>query len=150
MSLITKTTSLASSLTGAGMYFSDKTGRRKLMLFTLPLSVLSLFALGFVFLGFQNSSPISTPISGVGGCGNYNHCLSCVLDDACGFCWQGKGPQGNVCLPGDSTQPRSPESSHCSSTSAWWFSGCKTENGWLAVSTTCKLRSVCVRGGCVL
>ena len=79
-----------------GMYFVEKSGRRKLILVSLSGVIVSLVVLGAAFFVANGSSPVAySPVhinetTGVchtyGGCLKWSNCDDCVIDDQCHYC----------------------------------------------------------------
>lgn len=80
--------------TVVGMLLIDRTGRRKLLLVTLPFCAAGLALLGVAFyliLGFWTKQDT---------CLTYTSCSGCQLDLACGYC-----TGTSLCLAGNETAP---------------------------------------------
>ena len=79
-----------------GMYFVEKSGRRKLILFSLAGVVVSLIVLGAAFFIANSSSPPAySPVTFnettgachiYSSCRKWSNCDDCVIDDQCHYC----------------------------------------------------------------
>lgn len=71
-----------------GMYLVEKIGRRKLLLGSLALVIVSLFLIGGAFYIIEHNDPkITIHELDDKQCSSISHCMDCVARDDCGFCY---------------------------------------------------------------
>lgn len=126
----------------ASIYFTDRSGRKKLLIFSLSGVMVSLAVLSAVFHGTTTHSP---PVSlveskGFGGlmCEDYAaggasatwDCTRCLKMQSCGFC----SSSSNKLLPGACLIANTTAGDKCRADGRQWYTrGCPSKNGWLAL-----------------
>lgn len=126
----------------ASIYFTDKTGRKKLLIFSISGVIVSLAVLAAVFHETTTHSP---PVSltetkhfagltcasyVTTGANAYWDCTMCLKKQTCGFC---SSPTDKL-LPGACLNLNSTVGSICKAEGRKWYSrGCPSKNGWLAL-----------------
>lgn len=126
----------------ASIYFTDKTGRKKLLIFSISGVIVSLAVLAAVFHETTtHSPPVSlTETKHFAGltCASYVttganahwDCTMCLKKQTCGFC---SSPTDKL-LPGACLNLNSTVGSICKAEGRKWYSrGCPSKNGWLAL-----------------
>ncbi|KAK7319118.1 hypothetical protein RJT34_03832 [Clitoria ternatea] len=124
------------------IYFIDKTGRKKLALFSLCGVVLSLALLTATFRQTETHSPmISTADTSYfnSTCPGFStavnspewDCMMCLkASPQCGFCASGS----NKLLPGSCLISNDASKNECKKDDrAWYTKGCPSKTGWLAI-----------------
>ncbi|KAK1260946.1 putative inositol transporter 2 [Acorus gramineus] len=140
LSLITSGLNAIGSI--VSIYFVDRTGRRKLLLYSLIGIVVCLGLLTGVFVAAETHSP---PVSSLetGHFGNYTcpeyraasnmqwNCINCLkAASKCGFC----AHDGNNLLPGACLASNPTVKSACRGEHRPWYTqGCPSRFGWLAL-----------------
>ncbi|KAJ8620765.1 hypothetical protein MRB53_029294 [Persea americana] len=140
LSLITSGLNAIGSI--VSMFFVDRFGRRKLLLFSLVGIILMLGLLTGIFVGAEKHSPAisSTETAHFGNntCPNYKaasseswSCMRCLKASSdCAFC----AHQGNKLLPGACLVSDSGVKSLCRGEDRSWYTrGCPSKFGWLAL-----------------
>lgn len=118
-----------------GLYFVERSGRRRLTLVSLAGVAAALLGLGASFYFDMRTSPGAMAVEGAGACGAHATCYACVQQDACGFC----APGGvGRCVPGNDTDPAAPwmcalGGAGAAEQAAWYHRGCPSNHGWVAV-----------------
>lgn len=124
------------------IYFIDKTGRKKLLLFSLSGVVLSLVVLTVVFHESSTHSPMISAIETShfnNTCTDYStslnpggwDCMKCLkASPDCGFCASG----ANKLLPGACLISNDTTKDECHKEHRLWYTrGCPSKYGWLAI-----------------
>eukprot|EP00050_Salpingoeca_kvevrii_P016340 m.54604 g.54604 ORF g.54604 m.54604 type:complete len:542 (-) comp6855_c0_seq2:34-1659(-) len=117
------------AFTLVGMYFVERSGRRKLLLASILGVIFSLGLLGFSFYRAELHSPMLT--ANDPGC-HYQTCHSCVQHSHCGFCPDPDVPLtprfGGSCMhvPDAQTTP-------ASCLHGYAFDYCPSKSSWLAI-----------------
>ncbi|CAJ2637085.1 unnamed protein product [Trifolium pratense] len=124
------------------IYFIDKTGRKKLLLFSLSGVVVSLVVLTVVFHQTTTHSPMVSEIETSffnNTCPDYRtafdaakwDCMKCLkASPDCGFC----ASAGNKLLPGACLISNDTTEDQCQKEQRQWYTrGCPSQNGWLAL-----------------
>ncbi|XP_062928565.1 proton myo-inositol cotransporter-like isoform X1 [Mobula hypostoma] len=131
----------------AGVWLVEKAGRRKLTLFSLTGTTVSLVILAVGFLLSALTSPPVTlhprdPSGRNVSCMNYKFCDSCILDPNCGFCFKMQHPNvtESSCVPVSNRSDTSAAWGRCSNESefkkkgvSWAFNFCPTKYSWTAL-----------------
>lgn len=127
----------------SSIYFTDRSGRKKLLIFSLSGVIVSLAVLTAVFHETTSHSP---PVSlvesrGFGGlmCEDYASanaggaawdCTRCLKMQSCGFC----SSSSNKLLPGACLISNTTTGEICKAEGRQWYTrGCPSKNGWLAL-----------------
>ncbi|CAK8578347.1 unnamed protein product [Lathyrus sativus] len=124
------------------IYFIDKTGRKKLLLFSLSGVVLSLVVLTVVFHQSSTHSPMVSAVETLhfnNTCPDYSaavnpggwDCMKCLkASPDCGFCAYGD----NKLLPGACLISNDTTKDECHKEHRLWYTrGCPSKFGWLAI-----------------
>ncbi|XP_004488283.1 probable inositol transporter 2 [Cicer arietinum] len=124
------------------IYFIDKTGRKKLLLFSLCGVVFSLVVLTVVFHQTTTNSPMVSVIETShfnNTCPDYRtaldaaewDCMKCLkANPQCGFC----SSADSKLLPGACLISNDPTEEQCQKEQRQWYTrGCPSQNGWLAL-----------------
>ncbi|XP_059843530.1 proton myo-inositol cotransporter-like isoform X5 [Hypanus sabinus] len=131
----------------AGVWLVEKAGRRKLTLFSLTGTAVSLVILAVGFLLSALTSPPVTlhprdPSGRNVSCINYKFCDSCILDPNCGFCFkmQHSNVTASSCVPVSNKSDTNAAWGRCSNESefkkegvSWAFNFCPTKYSWTAL-----------------
>ncbi|KAK9714365.1 hypothetical protein RND81_06G088700 [Saponaria officinalis] len=127
----------------ASIYFTDKTGRKKLLIFSISGVILSLAVLTVVFHeATSHTPPISvTETNHFHGntCTDFDDagvsaawdCTKCLKKQSCGFC----SSPTNKLLPGACLAANTTVGNICKAEQGrqWYTRGCPSKNGWLAL-----------------
>lgn len=129
------------SFTIVGVYLVERMGRRKLLLGSLAVVVLSLFLLGGAFyLADKNDPAISLrelPSHNKNSCPSTGHCLDC-LGKNCGFCYD-KDAMGNpangscVAFQGSNYHAAYGRCNKSSTSASWAYTACPYKFAWFAI-----------------
>ncbi|XP_067025133.1 proton myo-inositol cotransporter-like isoform X1 [Acropora muricata] len=129
------------SFTIVGVYLVERMGRRKLLLGSLAVVVLSLFLLGGAFyLADKNDPAISLrelPSHRKNSCPSTGHCLDC-LGKNCGFCYD-KDAMGNpangscVAFRGSNYHAAYGRCNKSSTGASWAYTACPYKFAWFAI-----------------
>ncbi|KAK7304080.1 hypothetical protein RJT34_15103 [Clitoria ternatea] len=124
------------------IYFIDKTGRKKLLLFSLSGVVVSLVVLTVVFHETTTHSPMVSTVETShfnNTCPDYNSalnpgqwdCMKCLsASPECGFC----ASRSNKLLPGACLISNDTAQDQCQGEHRLWYTkGCPSKYGWLAL-----------------
>ncbi|KAK7304700.1 hypothetical protein VNO77_42586 [Canavalia gladiata] len=124
------------------IYFIDKTGRKKLLLFSLSGVVVSLVVLTVVFHETTTHSPMVSTIETShfnNTCPDYSmafnsaqwDCMKCLqASPGCGFC----ASRSNKLLPGACLISNETTENECHNEHRLWYTrGCPSKYGWLAL-----------------
>ncbi|XP_020240526.1 probable inositol transporter 2 [Cajanus cajan] len=140
LSLITSGLNAFGSI--VSIYFIDKTGRKKLALFSLCGCVLALALLTATFRETETHSPMVSPVETShfnNTCPSFHttvnpsewDCMKCLkASPECGFCASGS----NRLLPGACLISNDATKGLCQKDKrAWYTKGCPSKSGWLAI-----------------
>ncbi|CAL0324872.1 unnamed protein product [Lupinus luteus] len=124
------------------IYFIDKTGRKKLLLFSLSGVIVSLVVLTVVFHETTTHSPMVSSVETShfnNTCPDYSaalnpgdwDCMKCLKASAdCGFCASGT----SKLLPGACLKSNDTTKNQCQKEHRLWYTrGCPSKTGWVAI-----------------
>ncbi|CAL8360140.1 unnamed protein product [Lota lota] len=127
-----------------GVWLVERVGRRRLSLWSMLGTALSLgvLALGFL-LTAENSPPVTLhPLNLPNDtCTQYGSCEACMLDPACGFCYRENSTMvyDSTCLPADHASSDHAAWGSCSNQttggdgSFWAYNYCPTSYSWVVL-----------------
>ncbi|CAL8291668.1 unnamed protein product [Boreogadus saida] len=127
-----------------GVWLVERMGRRRLSLWSMLGTALSLgvLALGFL-LTAENSPPVTShPLNLPNNtCTHYGTCEGCMLDPVCGFCYRENSTSlyASTCLPADPASSDQAAWGSCSNQTAggdgsfWAYNYCPTSYSWVVL-----------------
>ncbi|XP_076007864.1 proton myo-inositol cotransporter-like [Genypterus blacodes] len=129
-----------------GVWLVERVGRRKLTLWSIVGTSLSLalLAVGFL-LSAQHSPPVTLhpldPSMANSTCSKYPLCEPCMLDPGCGFCYRENGSElvASSCVSVNKASTEQAAWGRCSNSSQareqiyWAFNYCPTSYSWLVL-----------------
>ncbi|XP_066543296.1 proton myo-inositol cotransporter isoform X2 [Amia ocellicauda] len=129
-----------------GVWLVEKVGRRKLTLWSMAGTSLSLMVLATGFLLSAQHSPRITlhpevPEAPNSTCSTYGFCDGCMLDPGCGFCYQENSSSvfASSCIAVNKTSTEEAAWGRCSNATAmkegtfWAYNYCPTDYSWMAL-----------------